>query len=65
MKLRCSCCGGMLGMLITTVVVYVPDKWWFEKRRFCSRMCKDMYLAEQEEAERQRNAVSALYAQPQ
>ena len=52
-------------MLITTVVVYVPDKWWFEKRRFCSRMCKDMYLAEQEEAERQRNAVSALYAQPQ
>jgi hypothetical protein len=64
MRLRCRGCGGKLGLGVHSVRVWVPERWWFERRHFCSAACRTRHLGELEDAVRKKAAVSALYKPP-
>ena len=64
MRLTCRCCRGQLGLGVVTAKVWVPEKWWFEVRRFCSGACRVRHLEELEDTLRKRRAVQTLNRQP-
>jgi hypothetical protein len=64
MKLRCRCCGGKLGLGAHSIRVWVPERWWFERRYFCSAACRIRDLEELEDAVHKKAATSALHKSP-
>jgi len=64
MKLRCRCCRGRLGLGVISVNIYVPEKWWFQTHRFCSRECKHSFLQKKAEDLERAEAIHALYTRP-
>jgi hypothetical protein len=64
MKLRCRYCGGRLGLGAHSIRVWVPERWWFERRHFCSAACRIRDLEELEDAVHKKAAVAAFHKPP-
>ncbi len=64
MKLRCRCCHGIMGLGMISAREWIPDMWWWETKRFCSVLCRDMYFAEKEDRDREKKATGMLYSRP-
>lgn len=64
MRLRCRGCGGLLGLGVQSVRVWVPQKWWFTTLRFCGPTCRRAYEKRKQEEKDDKEAVSALFHPP-
>lgn len=53
-----------MGLGVVSVKVWIPEKWWWEIKRFCGNACRVKFLEELAEAKTRGKAVANLYRQP-
>jgi hypothetical protein len=64
MRLTSRECRQPLGLGVVTIIVWVQHKLWFDRRRFCSRACRQAFLDANEEEARRYKAVASLFRPP-